>query len=121
MIGFLVMKKSLQVLIREHSTANLQSVNDGILKFVVRRNFLWMDTIRKLRRSTKGLNYPIRVDFLGESAIDAGGPRREFFSLLVSCAAKANVLIGIGGQVLWYCGCSQHACYYTWGDELEKG
>lgn len=100
-------EKSLQVLIREHSTVNLKSVDDGILKFVVRRNFLWMDTIRKLRRSTKGLNYPIRVDFLGESAIDAGGPRREFFSLLVSCAAKANVLIGIGGQ-------------YTFSHDIEK-
>lgn len=74
----------------------------------MRRNFLWMDTIRKLRRSTKeDLNYPIRVDFLGESAVDAGGPRREFFSLLVNCAAKANVLIGIGG-------------HYTFSHDIEK-
>ena len=87
---------SFQALIREHSNSTLRSLGEKNLRFMVRRNCVWQDTIRKLKRTNQEeLAYQIRVDFAGESAVDAGGPRREYFSLLVGSAAKANLLCGI--------------------------
>ena len=89
-----------QSLIREHSATTLRSLDERNLLIVVRRSFVWQDTVRKLRRTTQEeLQYPIRVDFVGESAVDANGPRREYFSLLVGSALKANLLYGISGEL----------------------
>jgi hypothetical protein len=42
---------------------------------MVRPNFVWPDTVRKLKRMTQTeLGYPIHVDIAGKSAVDAGGP-----------------------------------------------
>ena len=90
---------SFQALIREHTDSTLRSLGEKNLRFLIRRNCVWQDTIRKLKRTTQEeLAYPIRVDFAGESALDAGGPRREYFSLLVDKAVKANLLYGITGN-----------------------
>jgi hypothetical protein len=41
---------------------------------------------------------PIRVDFVGESAVDAGGPRREYFSILIGSVVRAGLLHGMPGN-----------------------
>lgn len=86
-------------MIREYSFSKLKSSEESILKIAVRRSFVWQDTLRKLKRTTQEeLAAPIRVDFVGESAVDAGGPRREYFSLLVGSVVKAGLLHGKPGE-----------------------
>ena len=46
----------------------------------VRRKFLWDDYIAARKRPWFKPEGTIRVDFIGEPAIDGGGPSREFFT-----------------------------------------
>ena len=53
------------------------------VRIKVRRSHVWEDASLKLRRcSESDLNKLIKVQFVGEPAVDEGGPRNEFFSLL---------------------------------------
>lgn len=45
----------------------------------VRRKTLWQDYVKERKRKLKP-EHALKVVFLGEPAIDDGGPRREFFS-----------------------------------------
>ncbi|MGH0142630.1 UNVERIFIED_CONTAM: hypothetical protein FKN15_076509 [Acipenser sinensis] len=57
---------------------------DPCLMLVVRRENIVGDTMEVLRK-TKNLDYkkPLRVIFVGEEAVDAGGVRKEFFLLIM--------------------------------------
>ena len=56
---------------------------DSSLRIKVRRSHVWEDTKVKLNRcSEEDLEQVIRVQYVGEPAVDTGGPRRELFSLL---------------------------------------
>ena len=46
----------------------------------VRRHALWHDACKTLKRSNFDAGKPLKVTFVGEAAIDDGGPLREFFS-----------------------------------------
>ena len=46
----------------------------------VRRNDIWQDVKQSFSKSYTNLTLPLRVLFVGESAADQGGPKREFFS-----------------------------------------
>ena len=51
------------------------------LKFVIRRNHLTKDVLKKLELFFKNDSLkPITVEFVGEEAIDEGGPLRELFT-----------------------------------------
>lgn len=51
----------------------------------VRRNHLVEDALDEIARQyRKDLFKPLRVHFIGEEGIDAGGVKKEFFQLLVS-------------------------------------
>eukprot|EP00731_Ephydatia_muelleri_P019420 Em0012g245a len=67
----------------------LESNMDGRepIRITVRRSDVWLDAVQEAK--TKGINglSPLKVTFLGEPSIDAGGPRREFFRLLPHHAA----------------------------------
>ena len=52
---------------------------------------MWNDTVRKLR-SGLDVNKHIKVSFVGNIAVDEGGPRREFFKLLTESIASNNSL-----------------------------
>eukprot|EP00794_Sanderia_malayensis_P000954 gene954-270_t len=54
------------------------------IKLKVRRSFVWEDTLLKLKRCTKEIlsNGMVRVQFIGELAVDEGGPRKELFFLI---------------------------------------
>ncbi|MGH0152370.1 UNVERIFIED_CONTAM: hypothetical protein FKN15_058286 [Acipenser sinensis] len=61
----------------------VESVNPCLM-LVVRRENIVEDTMEVLRK-TKNLDYkkPLRVIFVGEEAVDAGGVRKEFFLLIM--------------------------------------
>ena len=49
----------------------------------IRRNRLFTDSLRAFSRPTFVVSKMLKVNFIGESAIDDGGPRREYFQLLI--------------------------------------
>ena len=61
----------------------------------VRRRNIWEDSKVKLAKCTDSdLNNIIRVRFVGEPAVDQGGPRNEFFSFLHREVYGSNMFIG---------------------------
>ncbi len=52
---------------------------------------MWVDTLHQLRQGLPVTKH-LQVTFLGEPAVDAGGPLREFFQLLVASVARNNSL-----------------------------
>ena len=49
----------------------------------VRRSNLISDTIRAFSRPTFNVSKLLKVVFVGEPSVDEGGPRREFFQLII--------------------------------------
>lgn len=71
----------------------------GEVKFLVRRGNIIEDTFRKLQRTNpEELINVVRVSFLGEPAIDEGGPRREFFTAFFEAIQSSAILEGPPGQ-----------------------
>lgn len=60
-------------------------------RVTVRRSHVWGDSHRLFKRGIS-INKRFDVTFLGEPAVDAGGPRREYFTLLLKSAANQNAL-----------------------------
>jgi len=55
-----------------------------LIKLKVRRNFVWEDILLKLKRLQKKTlaTGAVNVQFIGEPAVDEGGPRKELFYLI---------------------------------------
>ena len=58
----------------------------------MRRKHLWEDTLKALKRTLWAAAKHLKVVFLGEPGIDDGGPRREFFRLLLAEIGRNNML-----------------------------
>ena len=53
------------------------------LRLNVRRQHVWKDTLFKLERTEPNeLKNSLKVQFIGEPAVDQGGPSREFFTII---------------------------------------
>lgn len=53
------------------------------LRLKVRRQHIWQDTLFKLERTKPNeLKKSLKIQFIGEPAVDQGGPSREFFTLI---------------------------------------
>lgn len=52
-----------------------------------------MDASRAFSSTSFSMSKGIRVNFIGEPAVDGGGPRREFYRLLVEAACTASGLL----------------------------
>ena len=71
--------------------ANKKLKKDSSLRIKVRRSHVWEDAKMKMNRcSDEDLENVIRVQFVGEPAVDQGGPKREFFSLLHKCMNEST-------------------------------
>ncbi len=65
----------------------------------VRRRCLWEDSLRFFQRNKSAIEKQLTVNFIGESAADAGGPRREYFMLLMNyIICQSGLLEGIDGH-----------------------
>ena len=59
------------------------STSGNKIRLKVRRSCLWEDTLAKMKRvNSDFLNGIVTVQFIGEPAVDEGGPRKEFFFLV---------------------------------------
>lgn len=54
---------------------------DEANRVIVRRKHIWKDTIRAFSKRSFDCQKSLSVTFVGEEAVDAGGPKREFFHL----------------------------------------
>lgn len=67
----------------------------------VRRYHVYEDTISLLKSGAVKTNQILVVSFAGEPAVDTGGPRREYFTLLLKhIMADANLVEGSIGHLL---------------------
>ena len=59
------------------------STSGNKIRLKVRRSCLWEDTLAKMKRvNPDSLNGIVTVQFIGEPAVDEGGPRKELFFLV---------------------------------------
>lgn len=67
--------------LKELSNNSMES--GGKIRLKVRRSCIWEDTVAKMKRVRReGLSGLVTVQFIGEPAVDEGGPRKEFFYLV---------------------------------------
>ena len=67
----------------------------------VRRPFLLKDTLKQISKDSFNANKMLRVVFIGEQAVDEGGPRREFFNLILREAfSQCGLFAGYPANVL---------------------
>lgn len=59
------------------------NMNQMHLMITVRRNHILGDSLQKLMNQGKNLRKPLKITFEGEAGVDAGGVKKEFFTLLV--------------------------------------
>ena len=75
---------SLEAVLHEHAMSlYIADDPDNRQKIPVRRKHVWNDTKRALSRLGFQERIGLSVVFIGEPAIDEGGPLREFFRLLM--------------------------------------
>lgn len=75
-----MLKHALQL----HANRVLIHGEDTYQRINVRRLDVFHDGIRAFQRSSFNASQCIKVRFIGEPAVDQGGPRREFFRLFLS-------------------------------------
>ena len=74
----------------EKHRRNFLYVDDtNTLRITVRRSSIWDDALRAVKRTFDEKKH-IRITFIGESAVDGGGLRREFFMLLMNAIRENN-------------------------------
>ena len=74
-----------------HSSGILSTDKDDIFRLKVRRKHIWEDALDYFRRGIPTSKH-LRVTFFGEPAVDAGGPLREFFRLVLGELSRNNSL-----------------------------
>ena len=65
-----------------------------ILSVIISHKAIMQSTLRTIERKTFSFMKPVNVRFAGEEAVDAGGPRREFFRLLMASLGASAVFHG---------------------------
>ena len=92
----------IQELLREHKHKCMKT--DDPKEIIVRRTKLLESTFYAVKSKTFDCCQQLLVQFSGEDAIDAGGPRREFFRYSIT---KALIVCGGGGCIFIYSGSAQ--------------
>ena len=82
---------SVSDLLSQHKQKVISKDVDLCHRFRIRRKKLFEDAIREFRRGFP-MNGSIKVTFIGEPAVDTGGPLREFLHLLLKEIAGNNTL-----------------------------
>ena len=80
--------ESMAMILKAHfDTVIIQDLDD-IGSITIRRKHIWRDAIRAISRTAFNPNKSVQVTFVGEEAVDGGGPRREFFTLALQEMAE---------------------------------
>ena len=90
--------EEVQHLLQQHFTRVIRV--DEYQRIIIRRQFLLQDATKQLQRGSFDVSKLLRVEFIGEAAIDTEGPRREFLQLLlVELFSKSGLFEGYPGSV----------------------
>lgn len=65
---------------------------EDVCRIYVRRTHVFEDAYRCFRKQSNDGSKMLKVNFVGDSAVDDGGPRREFFHLLSTAIARDSGL-----------------------------
>ena len=88
-------EKEVDVVIRKFINDNLQPASEEeYCNILINRKNLLSSTLAAIQRSTFSFVKPVHVSFSGEEAADAGGPRREYFRLLMSSLKNLGIFQG---------------------------
>ena len=67
----------------------------------IRRTHLMQDAFRAFSKASFSCSKMLKVTFIGEASVDEGGPRREFFQLLMKdCFCKSGLFTGWPSNVV---------------------
>ena len=87
--------------IQLHQRRVITSVSDEDMQPVhVRRSHVFSDALRQFSNRSFDVCKMLKVQFIGEEAIDYGGPRREFFNLLIREIFKSSLFVGFPNQII---------------------
>ena len=78
-------------LLKHHCASLLSDDDEDVRRITVRRKYLLQDTLRTLRRIPWDKSKHLKVIFIGEPGVDDGGPRREYFQLLLQEIGRNNM------------------------------
>lgn len=59
-----------------------------------------MDALRQFTKTSFDVSKLLQVRFIGEEAVDEGGPRREFFHLLIRAIFQSQLFTGFPDHVI---------------------
>ena len=85
---------SVAALLDEHFSLYYPIVHDPdqANRITIRRNHIWRDAVHAMSRSSFDPSRCVQVTFIGEQAVDDGGPCREFFSLALKGMAEDGTI-----------------------------
>ena len=90
------METSLKTLytVDKHVLENLKKCKEQFVdcsknfRIKVQRYHVWEDTLIKVQRDEDAVKNEVKVQFIGELAVDQGGPSREYFGLINEAAQR---------------------------------
>ena len=82
---------SVEVLLKTHASEVLSDDEEDVFRLRVRRRHIMEDSLQFFKRGIPVYKH-LCVTFLGEPAVDAGGPLREFFRLLLGEISSNSML-----------------------------
>lgn len=74
--------------------------DDDVQRIHVRRSHVFSDALRQFSKESFAVNKMLKIIFVGEAALDEGGPRREFFHLLMREIFKSSLFSGFPSNVV---------------------
>ena len=81
--------------LQQHQARVLTSIDEEDVQLIhIRRPYLLSDALRQFTKSSFDVQKMLKVRFIGEEAVDAGGPRREFFHLVLKEAFRSSLFQG---------------------------
>ena len=82
---------TLEQILKDHCSKILGHDEDDTFRIKVRRKHIWEDSLHCFKKGVP-VSKRLRVTFIGEPAVDAGGPLREYFHLLLGEICRNNTL-----------------------------
>ena len=73
---------------------------EDVQRIHIRRSHIFTDALRQFSKRSFDVSKMLQVRFIGEEAVDEGGPRREFFHLLTHAIVNSDLFAGFPEHVV---------------------
>ena len=85
-------EEEVKSVLHQHIQNTVVEEDDPGLRIAVRRRHIWRDSKLVLCRPNNVYSTGMQITFVSEAAVDEGGPRREYFRLVLAEIANNNSL-----------------------------